>query len=285
MSSWQNYVEKHPAHTVAGKLLVREQVYSPQLHNRRNVLVWLPNSYDSSRQRYPVIYMQDGQNLFDAYTSFAGEWQVDETMIRLEDEGLEAIIVGIPNNDRRMYEYSPYPDHRLQVKEGKGDAYLAWLVETVKPMIDHDFRTLPDREQTGIAGSSMGGLISLYGFLKHGSTFGFTGVFSPACWFGSRAIFQTVEQTPFVPGKIYLDIGSEEGDVSRRRQPNAPNYYLMAVRKLSEMLVAKGYVPGETLMYVEDEGGQHNEDAWARRLPAALRFLLKRQGIISLRQQ
>ncbi|MCU0511652.1 MAG: alpha/beta hydrolase-fold protein [Anaerolineae bacterium] len=276
MAHWQDYTLGRPAHTVAGTLLIREHVYSPQLHNRRSLLVWLPGSYARQPQRrYPVIYMQDGQNLFDAFTSFAGEWQVDETMIRLEDEGLEAIIVGIPNNDRRIFEYSPYPDHRLQVKEGQGEAYLTWLTQTVKPLIDHDFRTLPDRAHTGIAGSSMGGLISLYGFLRYGHCFGLAGVFSPAYWFGNRAIFQTVEQAAVPAGRLYLDIGSEEGDVSRRRKPDAPNYYLLAVRQLSEALIRKGCTPGDTLFYVEDQGGQHNEDAWARRLPQALRFLLR----------
>jgi len=275
MSEWHDYTSGRQTHTVAGTLLIQKHVYSPQLQNERSLLVWLPNSYDR-KKRYPVIYMQDGQNLFDAYTSFAGEWRVDETMILLEDEGLEAIIVGIPNNDRRMFEYSPYPDHRLQVKAGSGDAYLSWMVETIKPMIDRDFCTIPDRKYTGIAGSSMGGLISLYGFLQHGATFGFAGVFSPAYWFGNQAIFQTIEQSPFVPGKIYLDIGSEEGDTRRKRKSTAPNYYLMAVRQLSGRLIHKGYVPGQTLMYVEDQGGQHNEDAWARRLPGALRFLLRR---------
>src|SRR5688572_29140218 len=209
MSEWKSYTDGRQAHTVAGTLLIQGQVHSPQLDNQRDLLVWLPNSYDDgSEKRYPVIYMHDGQNLFDAFTSFAGEWRVDETMILLEDEGIEAIIVGIPNNDRRIYEYSPYPDHRLQVKAGKGDAYLMWIIETVKPMIHRDFRTLPDRDNTGIAGSSMGGLISLYGFLKYGEVFGIAGVFSPAYWFGQRAIFQTLEQAPYVPGKIYLDIGS-----------------------------------------------------------------------------
>jgi predicted alpha/beta superfamily hydrolase len=195
MSHWRDYRHSHPANTVVGTLLMNDSIHSPQLNNQRPLFVWLPQSYEATDRRYPVLYMHDGQNLFDAYTSFAGEWGVDETMILLEDEGIEAIIVGIPNNDRRLFEYTPYPDPRLQVKKGEGDAYLKWIIETLKPMIDHDFRTLPDRDHTSMAGSSMGGLITLYGFLRYPEVFGRVGVFSPSFWFGQRAIFKTVEQT------------------------------------------------------------------------------------------
>jgi predicted alpha/beta superfamily hydrolase len=275
MSHWRDYRHSHPANTVVGTLLVNEGIHSPQLNNQRPVLVWLPQSYEQSDKRYPVLYMHDGQNLFDAYTSYAGEWSVDETMILLEDEGIEAIIVGLPNNDRRLFEYSPYPEPRLQVKKGEGDAYLTWISTTVKPIIDHDFRTLPDRDHTGLAGSSMGGLITLYGFLCYAEVFGCAAVFSPSYWFGQRSIFKTVEDTPYRGGRLYLDIGMEEGYTQRRRS-DQPNQYALAVRQLGEMLLAKGYQHGENFAYMEDEQGRHNEEAWARRLPNALRFLLRR---------
>lgn len=273
MSAWKSYTEGRAKHTVVGELL-KQEIYSPQLDNKREILVWLPQSYRKSEKHYPVIYMHDAQNLFDAYTSYVGEWRVDETMLGLEEEGIEAIIVGIPNNKDRVAEYSPYLSSNKKIPNGRGDVYLRFIVDTLKPLIDQDFGTLPARENTGIAGSSMGGLISLYGFLKHPTVFGFAGVFSPAYWFGKAAIFETVRESAFVDGKIYMDIGGREMVGAFEGVADFSHQYLLNVRKLSEVLRAKGY-DDRRLYYVEDIEGKHNEDAWARRLPDALRFLLR----------
>lgn len=279
-TSWHEYSHIRLRHTVAGHLIMSDAVYSPQLNNSRHLLVWLPNSYDTPAGRnrhYPVLYMHDGQNLFDAYTSFAGEWQVDETMIRLEDEGYEAIIVGLPNNDRRIHEYSPYAAPYMRVEHGQGDAYLRYITETVKPIIDNTFRTRREREYTGIAGSSMGGLISLYAYLCYGHVFGFAGVFSPAYWFSNNAILHTAETAPYVSGRLYLDIGTQEGGMSKQRTRGTMNQYVVGVQRLADILRSRGYRDGETFKYVEENGAGHTESAWARRLPDALRFLLPRR--------
>ena len=156
MTIWESYIASVTRHTVVGDLRVQRGVRSPQLNNARDVLLWLPPSYNESSRHYAVLYMHDAQNLFDEYTSYIGEWRLDETMLALSAEGLEAIVVGLPNmQDMRRVEYNPYPP-------GRGDDYMRFIVETVKPLIDRDFRTLPDAQHTGIAGSSMGGLISLY---------------------------------------------------------------------------------------------------------------------------
>ena len=149
MARWRNYLEVVSAgqHTVAGTLKVLPAVRSPQLGNRRDLLVWLPPSYEQGDARYAVLYMHDGQNLFDEATSYAGEWQVDETMQALSLEGLEVIVVGIPNaGEQRPCEYSPFADWPEQGR--RGEAYLAFVVDTVKPLIDRDFRTLGDRAHT-----------------------------------------------------------------------------------------------------------------------------------------
>ena len=139
-----------------GHIRVIHGVRSPQLGNTRDVHVYLPPSYRTSGRHYPVIYMHDGQNLFDPDTSFAGEWHVDDTMERLSPQGVEAIIVAVPNmGPDRAYEYSPWRDPR--VGGGGGDAYLAFLVDTLKPRIDRQLRTRRERDATGILGSSMGG--------------------------------------------------------------------------------------------------------------------------------
>jgi predicted alpha/beta superfamily hydrolase len=264
MVEWKDY----PAavdpnhHGVVGSIKQLDGVYSPQLRNSRHLLVYLPPSYGSGQTRYPVIYMHDGQNLFDPDTSFAGEWAVDQTMEAASDEGLEAIVVAVPNiGPERSNEYSPFLDEKNG--GGKGELYLRFLVETVKPVIDRDFRTRADREHTGIAGSSMGGLISLYAFFRYRHIFGFAGVMSPSLWFAQRAVLDWVQRQPFAGGRIYIDVGMREGQKT-----------LDDVMNLRDILRAKGYRNLHDLLCVVDTAGDHSERAWARRLHRQLRFLL-----------
>jgi predicted alpha/beta superfamily hydrolase len=263
-ADWKDYPEHDDGaeHTVVGTMKRMEALESPQLENTRDVLVYLPPSYGSGERRYPVIYMHDGQNLFDRATSFGEEWEVDQTLEKASADGLEAIVVGIPNlGDERLNEYSPFVDAKLG--GGRGDLYLKFIVETIKPIIDRDFRTMPERGCTGIAGSSMGGLISLYAFFEYPDVFGFTGVMSPALWFADRAVFDVVEAAPYVPGRIYLDVGTNEGSEE-----------LADVRRLRDLLTEKGYRGGRDFLYVVEMGGAHNEAAWARRMRKQLQFLL-----------
>ena len=265
---WHDYAARNGArgHTVVGTVKVLGGVASPQLGNDRDILVYLPPSYADEAKRYPVIYMHDGQNLFDQHASYAGEWQVDETMEAAAQTGLEAIVVGIPNAGvERLHEYSPFVDRRDN--GGKGDHYLAFITETVKPCIDRELRTLPDRIHTGLLGSSMGGLISLYGLFRHPEVFGFAGVMSPSLRFANRAIFAYLEKAPLVPGKIYLDMGAKEGMGA-----------LGDARRMQALLRRKGYRTDHDLLYVEEAGAYHQEAAWARRLGPALRFLLDYPG-------
>lgn len=259
------------AHSVTGTLKLRQSVWSPQLSNRRDLLVYLPRSYGQADTRYPVIYMHDGQNLFDNATSFSGEWGVDETMESIGLLGLEAIVVGVPNmGEHRLDEYSPF----VQPGQGggRGAAYVAFLVETVKPLIDRDLRTLPGHEHTGIFGSSMGGLISLYAFFSQPEVFGFAGLMSPALWFARRAIFPFMERAPFAPGRLYLDVGTEEGHET-----------LADTRRMRRLLRQKGYQSSRSLRYVEDSGAGHTEAVWSRRMPAALAFLLSTRSAVARR--
>lgn len=273
MTHWQDYKDSEHPNTVAGALRLLPELYSPQLGNLRSILVHLPPSYHSDTdKRYPVVYMQDGENLFDQQVAFGDEWNVDETLYQLVNEGLEVIVVGIPSRDERLDEYSPFFDQSYG--GGKGDAYLAFIVETVKPIIDADFRTQPQRSTTGILGSSMGGLISLYGYLTFSQVFGFVGILSPAIWFADNAMFAYLEGIQQLPkGKVYIDVGQQE--VSD--EPDADNQsaqYAELVHKLRDYFIDGGYSLGENLMFVEDEFGTHSEQDWARRLPDALRFLI-----------
>lgn len=271
---WRNYSETHPHHSVTGTLLQYNALWSPQLNNHRDILVWLPPDYHASTRRYPVFYMHDGQNLFDQYTSFVGEWHVDETMQTLSFQGFPAIIVGIPNmGAQRVLEYSPFNDPRFG--KGLGDLYLGFVADTIKPVIDAHFRTMPEREYTAILGSSMGGLISLYGFFKRGDIFGAVGCMSPSLWYARRSIFTYISGATFHPGTIYLDIGGQEGPVNTHAH-GQPNMMLRAARDMDQLLRRKGYRQQNDLLYIEAPEAGHNESAWAQRMPNALRFLMSR---------
>ena len=239
-----------------------ERVVSPQLGNERDILVSLPGGYAKGDRRFPVVYMHDGQNLFDPATSFSGSWNVDIAMAEVSLDGLNAIIVGIPNmGAERVDEYAPF--EHPQLGGGKGDLYVDFLAETVKPLIDQKYHTAADREHTGIVGSSMGGLISLYAFFRRPDVFGFAGVMSPSLWLSEAEMLSFINDAPFSGGKLYLDVGDLEG----------ARHVIKAMR-LRDLLIEKGYTPGEDLMWVEEELGAHHESAWARRFREALPFLL-----------
>ncbi len=248
----------------AVSLEILEGVHSPELGNQRDVLVYVPPSYPRGDRSYPVLYMQDGQNLFDPSTSFAGEWGVGRAMNSAARRGMEAIVVGVPNmGAERLNEYSPYPDAEAG-GGGKGEAYAAFLARTLKPIVDQRFRTQSGRDQTVIAGSSMGGLISLVTLLRQPDTFGAAGVLSPSLWFAGGAIFSEVERSPHGPARIYLDIGVQEG----------PQHVANA-RRMRDLLLSKGYRLGVDLRWLESRCGRHDERSWGRRFARALPWLLR----------
>ena len=238
------------------------QLWSPQLRNRRAVDVYLPGSYNDGRRRYPTVYMQDGQNLCDPSTAFGGKtWSLHEGLAWLADRDIEPIVVGIHNTPGRLAEYSPFADAKHG--GGDGDRYARFLIDTVKPRIDAAFRTRKDRDSTVVAGSSMGGLISLYAFFRRPSPFGRAAVLSPSVWFGGRRILTFVEEARTTRGRLYVDVGTAEGVGT-----------LNNARALNRLLRRKGYRK-DTLAYLEAEGGRHTESDWAWRLPQALEFLLR----------
>ena len=276
MSRWLDYRKLHPnpGRKIAGTLRVLEGVASLELDHRRDLLVWLPPSYRRGARRYPVLYMQDGQNLFDPATSHAGDWQIDLSMRALADDGVEAIVVGIPHaGRRRLTEYTPF--HDPWVGGGQGDLYLKFLVETVKPLVDRSFRTAPERERTAIMGSSLGGLISLYAAFSLPHVFGLAGVMSPSLGTGGESIFPFIEGKQRLPARVYLDVGTREalGKIPALAEA-ASKRYADRVRRMRFLLERKLDAPARNLLYVEDEGALHHEAAWARRFPPAVRFLL-----------
>ncbi len=262
---WRDFVEKQSAglkQTYTGNIKLIKDFYSPELGNKRNIIIYLPPDYENSNDRYPVLYMHDGQNIFDASTSFSGiEWSADESAEKLINEGIikPIIIVGIYNaGSERINEYSPWVDKNYG--GGKGELYAQFIVNTLKPFIDDNFRTLSDRENTAILGSSMGGLISLYIGLKYNNVFSKIGVMSPSFWFVDRKVFEFVNSTE-VPNDtlIYMDVGTLEG--------SNPDVYVNDARNMYKLLQKKSNVE---VLYMEDRGAIHSESAWAKRFPEAL---------------
>ncbi|HXE79149.1 MAG TPA: alpha/beta hydrolase-fold protein [Vicinamibacterales bacterium] len=236
-------------------------LWSPELRNHRTVDVYLPASYEGSRRRYPVVYMQDGQNLSDPAAAFAGTWHLAEALRALADDGIEAIVVGIHNmGPARLAEYSPFPDPRHG--GGRGQAYLRFVARTLKPRIDRSFRTRRRRESTFIAGSSMGGLIALYALYSAPGIFGGAAAMSPSLWFGRGRMLTLAARSRPPRGRLYLDVGTAEGYAT-----------LHDTRRFRDRLLDRGF-DSRRLKYVESEGATHDEAAWGARLPDALRFLL-----------
>jgi predicted alpha/beta superfamily hydrolase len=236
-------------------------VWSPQLRNRRNVDIYLPASYPDGR--HPVVYMQDGQNLSDPSIAFADTWHLESVLVELAAAGIEPIVVGVHNHRERLAEYSPYPSRKHG--GGRADAYLSFLIRTLKPRIDRQFRTRRLSSATAIVGSSMGGLLSLYAWFRHPDVFGLAGAMSPALWFGGEQLLEFVRQAPLPQGRLYLDVGTSEGAATVRD-----------ARAMSSLIEEKTASGQTTFMYLEDRGGGHFESAWSRRLTGALEFLLRR---------
>ncbi|MDO7885003.1 alpha/beta hydrolase [Hymenobacter cheonanensis] len=237
----------------------------PQLRRTRRVWVYLPPGYAEGASRYPVLYLQDGQNVFDQYTSFAGEWGVDETLDALAARGQDlggCLVVAVDNSSQhRLAEYSPWRNPRTG-RGGEGGQYVDFLVDTLKPYIDHHYRTRPGRETTGILGSSMGGLLATYAALRYPAVFGRVGVFSPAYWFAGPALLGYLkQQKPRPDTRWYFVCGAQEGPSM------AP---LMTA--VHDALGAAG-VPGTNLSCQVLADGQHAEWFWQREFAAAYRWL------------
>jgi predicted alpha/beta superfamily hydrolase len=269
IGGWQDPAKIPPRrHTATASVTVLDTAFAiPQLGRARRVWVYLPPGYATSGRRYPVLYLHDGQNVFDAATSGFGEWGVDETLDSLHARGgPDAIVVAVDHGGtRRMDEYSPWRNARYG--GGEGDAYVDFLVHTLKPYVDRHYRTQPNRASTGIAGSSMGGLISLYAGLKYPEVFGRVGVFSPALWF-APSIFAYAHRprTPARAGqRFYFVTGAHEGDT--------PEVYVADQRRMIDSLSAAGFVVGTQVDSAVRADGTHAEWFWRREFPLAFRWL------------
>jgi len=258
--------------SLQSRLHKHEQFASRLIDEKHDFIVYVPQVFNRDPNRFfPVLYLHDGQNLFDPETSFikGNYWRVGETADALIESGEvePLVIVGIYNAGvKRINEYTPLEDRRLG--GGQADAYGQMLVEELKPFVAHHYRTLAGPENCGMGGSSLGGLVTIYLGMRYPGVFGNLAVLSPSVWWRERVILKYVDQIRQKTGqRIWLDIGTNEG---RRALPD--------VRALKRMLVRKGWKKGYDLEYREIEHGQHSEYAWAERVGPMLKFLFPRRG-------
>ncbi|HEX2836038.1 MAG TPA: alpha/beta hydrolase-fold protein [Thermoanaerobaculia bacterium] len=234
--------------------------------NQREITIYLPAGYDEHpERRYPVLYLQDGQNLFDPERAYVpgNHWAVQDAADAAigERKASPMIIVGVDHTGPgRIDEYTPGKDARHN-GGGRADEYGRFLAEELKPAIDARFRTLPDAPNTAIGGSSLGGLVSLHLAMTRRDLFGRAAVMSPSVWWAGRTVLKTVEEFDGNPPRLWLDIGGREGAEA-----------LTDARALRDVIAKKRW-GDDTFQYYEDRRGDHSERAWARRIGLVLEFL------------
>jgi predicted alpha/beta superfamily hydrolase len=265
VEEWQDNKAASPIVSTAGKnvLVIDTAFYIPQLKRKRRVWIYLPENYKN--YRYPVLYMHDGQNVFDAKTSFSGEWGVDEF---LDTAKLKScIVVGIDNGgDKRLHEYCPYDftldPRKPMANKGEGNQYVDFIVKTLKPFIDKKYNTAKDKAHTFIAGSSMGGLISFFAALKYPKVFGGVGVFSPSFWICKPQILSFVkEKGKKMNTRLYFFGGKLEGE--------------QMVADILKVMQQTRTVSKSTMTTVIRDDGKHNEPTWRKEFPFFYEWMMK----------
>lgn len=236
--------------------------YIPELKRKRRIWIYLPPNYTTGKKKYPVLYMHDGQNLFDNATSYAGEWGVDEYLDSISKSGKkEVIVVGIDNGlAKRMSEYNPWEFENYG--KGEGDKYVDFLVKTLKPFIDKHYRTLKSKPNTYIAGSSMGGLISLYAVLKYPKVFGGAGIFSPAFWTAKGIDSTVIADGKKVNSRLFFYAGGKEGDSM-----------IPDMKRIEKEMKEHSKSPIKEMV---GENEHHNEAAWRKYFPDFYEWVIEK---------
>jgi alpha-glucosidase len=253
---------KERVHTASLNVQVLPQPLTiPELDRQRTIRVYLPPGYAASKRRYPVLYMHDGQNLFDDATSFLGEWGVDETLDELsKTRDIKLIVVGIDNGgENRIHELTAWDSAKYG--KGEGRQYMAFIVDVVKPYVDAHFRTKPDRANTAIMGSSLGALISHYALYQYPQVFSKAGIFSPAYWFAPAVYDFTATRSLSTDAKVYFYAGGSEDESM------LPN-----LKRMTSLMQSQGVSPQNVSVRI-DPAAQHNEAAWRKEFPHAVEWL------------
>lgn len=261
--SWEDLGGGGGGGTAASNVqILDDNFYMPELNRNRRIWLYLPPDYNSTTKKYPVLYMHDAQNLFDASTSFAGEWEIDEALNKLHAEGdYGCIVVGIDNGGQyRLDEYSPWVNPTYG--GGQGDEYIDFIINTLKPYIDNNYRTFAGRNSTGIMGSSMGGLISMYGFSEHNDVFSRAGIFSSAFWFaGNNSVNHTANHPKLGTSRVFFLAGGQE-----------PAYVTSDMQAVAAAMITAGFSSDEQKLVTKSDG-EHSEWFWKREFPDAYEWL------------
>ena len=239
--------------------LLNDAFFMPQLNGERRIWIYLPPGYKASNKRYPVIYMQDGQNIFDDSTAGFGEWGVDEILDSMYTAGVgSSIVVGIASGKQRLNEYNPFNNNVYGA--GMGEAYISFISYTLKPFIDSAYRTLSTASNTTIAGSSMGGLIAYYAAITKPQIFGRAGVFSPSFWIAPGLGSITENISIKVSGKFFFSIGKLEGAG-----------YVTDMENMMDKLATHSSIISYSII---TEAGEHNERAWRQTFPLFYKWIM-----------
>ena len=260
IANWEDMLGWHTS--VGNTYFLDLDFHIPQLNRNRRIWIYLPPDYFTSTNYYPVVYMQDGQNLFDAVYAPFGEWNIDSTMEAIFPQfSPSAIVVGIENSVNRMDEYSPWVN--TQYGGGEGDEYADFMVSTLKPYIDLNFRTIPNRENTAVVGSSMGGLISFYAAIKHPDVFSKAGIFSPSFWYSDtlQLCLDTVSHS--FPQRFYFVAGQNESTTM-----------VSDIQAVMDKMLLHGYSNSELNLVVKTDG-EHSEWFWKREYGDAFEWLFQ----------
>jgi predicted alpha/beta superfamily hydrolase len=265
IAGWEGAGNSNPSTASPQVSILTDTFYIPQLNRKRKIWLYLPKDYSNSSKSYPVLYMHDGQNLFDKKTSFSGEWKIDESLDSMFIKGdYGCIVVGIDNGgSNRLNEYSPWINP--QYGGGQGDEYIDFIAQTLKPYIDDKFRTLQDRDNTAIFGSSMGGLISMYAGIQYPEIFGRVGAFSSSYWFSGESYKQVSNTGVNGSSYFYMLAGAQEGGQQTTDMDKMHQTLLMAgasADQLNKMIHADG---------------KHSEWYWAREFPKAYKWLFEKK--------
>lgn len=244
------------AQSTASKNVSTFTIAAPQLQTQKKIWVYLPEGYAGTHKRYPVIYMHDAQNLFDKSTAYSGEWRIDETLDSLH---AQVIIIGVEHgNEKRIEELTPYKNAKYG--GGNADAYLGFIVNTLKPHIDSLYRTKPNSKHTGIFGSSLGGLVSFYAVLKYPGVFGKAGIFSPSFWYAD-AIYAFAKDAKKIKAKLYFMCGDDE---DKDMVPDMQRMEKLIAPKSCKKYIKEKIIPG----------GKHNEALWSKEFPEGFLWLM-----------
>ncbi len=263
IAGWKDeYPDKPKRYTASPQVKILDTAFSmTQLNRKRRIWVYLPKGYASSGKNYPVLYLQDGQNLFNEQTAAFGEWGVDECLDSLQQKiGKECIVVGIDHgNNKRMTEYNPY--NHAQYGAGEGKDYAAFLAKTLKPFIDTKFRTKKSAANTFIGGSSMGAVISLYAITQYPESFGGGLLFSPAFWVSPELYADVEKFNPAAAPKIYFYAGGKESATM-----------VSDMKKMTDLFDKKQNIQ---IRKVVNPLGQHNETYWRTEFAEAWTWLFR----------